>query len=175
MCYNIIMDESFIISRLAANRAVFEAMLRGVPEDLLRWRPRADHWCLLEIVCHLYDEEREDFRGRVRCVLEDPAKELPKIDPQGWVSSRKYMEEDYEAKLDAFLREREASIHWLEGLRAPKWENVYEHPKVGPMSARFLLANWLAHDYLHIRQITKVKYLYVQQESGEKVDYAGAW
>ena len=30
------------------------------------------------------------------------------------------------------------------------------HPKAGPLSARLLLANWLAHDQLHVRQMLRV-------------------
>ena len=35
------------------------------------------------------------------------------------------------------------------------------------------LVNWVAHDYLHVRQILKNKYAWMQDVSGEKLDYAG--
>jgi len=43
------------------------------------------------------------------------------------------------------------------------------------MSAKFILANWLAHDYLHIRQITRLKYDYLQDIPNENLSYAGNW
>jgi hypothetical protein len=43
------------------------------------------------------------------------------------------------------------------------------------MSAGMLLANWLAHDYLHFRQITKLKYDYIKYRTGEDLAYAGTW
>ena len=77
--------------------------------------------------------------------------------------------------LERFLNEREESIQWLETLTNPPWDNAHLHPKLGPMSASLFLNNWLAHDYLHIRQITKLKYDRLKAISGENLDYAGNW
>ena len=54
------MDPAFVIAQLRAHRSAFDSLLREVPPELRLWRPDPAHWCLLEIVCHLYDEERED-------------------------------------------------------------------------------------------------------------------
>jgi hypothetical protein len=43
------------------------------------------------------------------------------------------------------------------------------------MTARSFLTNWLAHDYLHLRQILRIKHHYLKTESGESLSYAGAW
>jgi hypothetical protein len=73
------------------------------------------------------------------------------------------------------LAEREQSVKWLQSLTNPKWDNVHEHSKFGKMTAKMFLSNWLAHDYLHIRQITKLKYDYLKQLTNEDLDYAGNW
>jgi len=77
-------------------------MLFGLTKEMYLWKPAPEKWCLLEIVCHLYDEEREDFRARTRHVLETPTDTLPPIDPQGWVGSRKYIHQDYPEVLNKF-------------------------------------------------------------------------
>ena len=79
------METSTIFSHLQANQTTFDSLLRDTPASLQLWRPHPEHWCLLEIVCHLYDEEREDFRARLRSVLEDPSRALPLSDPEAWV------------------------------------------------------------------------------------------
>ena len=79
------MNHTKIIQELSRNRNVFESLLSGIEEEEYLWRPMHEKWCLLEIVCHLYDEEREDFRRRTRLVLENPTEPLPPIDPVGWV------------------------------------------------------------------------------------------
>lgn len=169
------MDTTWIISQLAANRATFEAMLRGTPSELRSWKPAPEHWSILEVVCHLRDEEAEDFRSRVDAVLHRPEAPLPPIDPQGWVLGRRYLEQDFDAALEAFITQRDRSIGWLRSLREPAWDNAHQHPKFGPMSARMLLANWLAHDYLHMRQITRRKHEFLRAHGGVPLEYAGPW
>ena len=63
------MNLPYITTALGQNKAVFENLLSGIDEQTYLWKPSANKWCLLEIVCHLYDEEREDFRARVKHVL----------------------------------------------------------------------------------------------------------
>ncbi len=169
------MNEQQIIAEIARNRYVFEWLLVSLDESLFRWKPAPDQWCLLEVVCHLYDEEREDFRARVKHCLENPELPLSPIDPVGWVTSRKYVEQDFDAKLSAFLSEREESIKWLRSLKNPPWENTHDHPKLGKMSANKFLSNWLAHDHIHIRQINRIKREYLDQTTEDSLDYAGDW
>ncbi len=169
------MDEAKITRGLSDNKHVFKELLLGIPEEMYLWKPNPEKWCLLEIVCHLYDEERDDFRARTKHILETPAKPLPPIDPEGWVTSRNYLQQNYAEKLNGFLYEREQSVHWLHTLSNPNWGNVYDHAIFGKITAKMFLANWLAHDYLHFRQITKLKYDYLKQLSNEDLDYAGEW
>lgn len=169
------MQHTTIIQALSKNGAVFQSMLTGLSSQEYLWKPQPEKWCLLEIVCHLYDEEREDFRARIRHVLETPAEPLPPIDPPGWVQERAYLRQDFADTLDRFVKEREASVAWLQSLSAPNWDSAYMHPKFGPMTASMFLSNWLAHDYLHMRQILQIKFGYLQQLSNESLKYAGEW
>ncbi|MCF8451184.1 MAG: DinB family protein [Taibaiella sp.] len=160
---------------LSHNKEVFRSLLHGVEKEQYLWRPSPEKWCLLEVVCHLYDEECEDFRARVQHVLLTPEDPMPPIDPQGWVVSRKYMEKDFDNELHGFLVERGRSVNFLTGLIAPMWYNTHIHPQLGSVTASMFLSNWLAHDYLHIRQINELKYLYFQQKTEEPLTYAGSW
>jgi len=169
------MNERQIIKELIRNRQVFEALLSGTTDEALMWKPALNKWSLLEIVCHLFDEEREDFRARVKHCLETPTLPLHPIDPVGWVTSRNYIEQDFDDKLASFLREREVSIAWLTSLQNPSWENSHDDPKLGKMSASKFLSNWLAHDHIHIRQINRVKYEYLNEFTEESLNYAGDW
>ncbi len=169
------MEHSIVISELSRNREVFKELLSGLQEDVYLWKPMPDKWCLLEVVCHLFDEEREDFRARTKHVLETPDEPMPPFDPVALVTERAYLEQDFEAKLNAFLEERTWSVAWLESLEAPKWGNTYDHPKLGPLTAKMFLTNWLAHDHLHIRQITRIKFQHLKELSGEDLNYAGNW
>lgn len=163
------------ISEFSKNKDVFQCLLSDLTAELIYWKQNPGRWCLLEIVSHLYDEEREDFRTRLNMILESPGNPFPGIDPTGWVTDRNYMGNSYEKTLMNFLNERTHSILWLQSLSSPNWENVTIHPLLGPLSAKMMLANWLAHDYLHIRQISKLKFDYLSEMSEENLSYAGNW
>ena len=164
---------SFITNKLDSNRQEFQQTVSGLTKEEYLWKPLPEKWCLLEVVCHLHDEEREDFGARLKHVLTNPEKPLPPANPVAWVTERKYMKQDFDYMLKQFLIERGETIKWLRGLKEPRWDNAYMHPKAGPVTARLLLTNWLAHDYLHFRQILKLKYDFLKTDSGEKLDYAG--
>lgn len=170
------MNHSPLITQLEHNSKIFEGLLQASSPEKIIWRPEEKKWCLLEIACHLYDEEREDFRARLKHTLENPKEKLPSIDPVGWVTSRNYMAKDYATVVRDFLHEREQSVHWLRSLQSPDWKSAHHHHKFGPLSAEMFLANWVAHDYLHIRQILRVKYAYLKQATSEvSLVYAGEW
>jgi hypothetical protein len=164
-----------IINQLDSNYKVFENLLSINSSEEIKWKPSEDKWCLLEIVNHLYDEEREDFRARLGKILNQDSEWDP-IDPEGWVTSRNYMEKDYFQVLKNFLEERKKSIEWLRNLKVDDWNIKVTHPKFGEFAAYPMLCNWLAHDYLHIRQIIRLKYQMLEAglKSGE-LGYAGEW
>lgn len=166
---------TYIIKELDSNRKVFENLLELVPEEMLLWKGNSNRWSLLEIVCHLYDEEKEDFGARVKSVLKHPEKAFSPINPEGWVEERNYLEQDYDEMLFKFLRQRKTSVEYLRSLKKAPWENVHKHPSLGEMSAELFLANWLAHDHLHIRQIIKLKYDFLKDVSEQDLSYAGSW
>jgi hypothetical protein len=169
------MNHNETIKTLLKNRGVFQDLLGGTEKEQYLWRPSPDAWNLLDIICHLHDEEREDFRARLRHTLKTPDLPLPEINPLEWVNERKYAASNFDETLEKFLQERVQSIEWLSELKSPPWKNSYLHPKIGPLSAEMFLANWLAHDYLHIRQITRVKFQYLKENANMDLGYAGEW
>lgn len=164
-----------VISQLDNNKSVFENLLKEIPEKHYLWRPKPEKWCLLEIVCHLLDEEIFDFKARVTHALENPEKQLIPIDPEGWVTRKNYSSKKYEETLQSFLKERDDSVAWLKQLKYVNWNNALYHPELGDLSAELFLRNWLAHDYLHIRQILRYKFEFLKSSSNVSLDYAGNW
>ena len=128
-----------------------------------------------ETLIGLRDEEIEDFRTRVKHVLETPNEPLPGNDPVGWVTERKYIEQEFPKVLNDCIQRRTQSIKWLKSLQSPMRENVNQHPRLGTLSVEHFLVNWLAHDQLHIRQITQLKYHYLKHISNDDLNYAGKW
>jgi hypothetical protein len=147
----------------------------GLEAEQARWKPAPGSWSVLEVVNHLYDEEREDFRVRLDIILHRPTDPVPPIDPPGWVTARRYNERDPAESLENFLAERRASLRWLESLGAPNWEAAVTGP-FGTIRAGDMFSAWVAHDMLHLRQLVELHYLYHRDHAQPYgVDYAGEW
>lgn len=166
-----------MLDRLAGNLEAVRGLASGVSRDAARWRPEPRHWSILEIVNHLADEEVEDFRTRLDLALHAPGRPWPAIDPASWVAARAYADRDFDESVARFTTERTRSLEWLGTLESPDWSLAYEHPHVGRMTAGDLLASWVAHDHLHIRQLNRVHRAYLADviAPGGLLDYAGDW
>jgi hypothetical protein len=169
------MNVSFAVNRLQANAAAIEHLVGAVDDDQAHWQPSPADWSIVEVINHLADEERLDFRLRLDYALHRPAEPVPPIDPVGWVTQRAYNARSLDASLADFLAERRASVAWLAGLADPAWDNAL-HFAWGTLHAGDVLAAWLAHDSLHIRQLAELHRAYVAAIAAPyRVHYAGDW
>jgi hypothetical protein len=170
------MEAAQLAVRLAANAEIFRHLLANVSAEQSRWRPMTEKWSLLEVINHLGDEEREDFRRRLDLTLHHPGEPWPPIDPPRWAIERSYNTRGLAESLERFLDERAQSVEWLRKLEPGEPDAVYPHPIHGPIPASALIAAWLAHDLIHIRQMTRLHYEYLRDGVGsEALEYAGPW
>lgn len=170
------MNVDAMIERQTAQADRILALVAGVSEEQARWKPDPESWSILEVICHLYDEEREDFRVRLEILLRKPSMDMPPIDPQGWVTARRYNERDLTEMLAGFLAERAQSQQWLRTLTAPNWDNGVDTPWGWRVTAGDMAAAWLAHDLLHTRQLVELHWAWLQREVAPyKTEYAGGW
>ncbi len=166
----------YFVTQLMNNAGTIRSLVQNIGDEQARWKPQPASWSILEVINHLYDEEREDFRQRLDYLLHRPSEPFPAIDPQGWVTSRQYNQRDLATSLDNFLQERQQSLIWLQGLTKPNWPELYDRPPLGFVSAGDMLAAWLAHDLLHLRQIIELHWAYLAQQARPiALDYAGGW
>jgi hypothetical protein len=103
--------------------------------------------------------------------------------PQPWGAFRHeelILVESCNQALENFLKERQTSLEWLRSLESPDWE-VESLANFGPedvlgFKAGDVVGSWVAHDFLHIRQMNELLYAYnVQLVSPYSVHYAGGW
>ena len=170
------MNTQPIIERMDRFSSVLPALVSGLSPAEALWRPDEQTWSILEVVCHLADEEAGDFRPRLERTLADPQPEWDGIDPEGWAVARRYREADLAEQTARFVAERQRSVLWLMGLGKVDWQRAYEHPRFGAIRAGDLLAAWAAHDALHLRQIAKRLYELANHDAaGFDSAYAGEW
>jgi hypothetical protein len=169
------MEVSRAIELLKAHAEAIRGLAAGTPPEQASWKPAPESWSILEVVNHLYDEEREDFRQRLDYSLNRPGEAWPPIDPQGWVVQRQYNSRDLEQSLRNLLEERQRSLIWLETLGRPNLEAVQTAP-FGEIRIGDLLAAWVAHDLLHMRQLVELQWAWALKEAAPfDVRYAGEW
>ncbi|MFC2172849.1 DinB family protein [Acidobacteriota bacterium] len=156
------MDHTDLIQQLAANVKTVRNLVSVASAEEIRFKPGPEKWSILEVINHLFDEEKDDFRTRLRLTLEDQGEEWPPIDPDGWAVKRRYNERDFEESHSNFEKERAASLEWLTRLEDPDWEAFREHPLAGKLTAGDLLSAWVAHDFLHIRQLVNIRLAYME-------------
>jgi len=169
------MEIKYAIDKLEKNKDIISTLLHGATESEYTWKQSSKKWNLLEIICHLYDEEIEDFRTRTKNVIETPDLRPPTFDPVSWVKDRRYAEQDFDEKLTNFLLERDKSIRYLKDLKNPSLTQGYDYKEYGYVDGLFFMTNWLAHDYLHIKQIVRLKYDYAAELAQRDISYAGTW
>ena len=171
-----VINSADLIHRLEAYARVIHSLLDRISSPQIHWKPSPNSWSIIEVAAHLLDEEREDFRVRLDILLNGSGADFPLIDPGGWATKRGYAKRDLEETRQAFQRERECSISRLHSLKNPAWENARDRPGGGYLSAGDVLASWVAHDLLHIRQLTRLHWQYIQHSARPySVEYAGEW
>jgi len=162
-------------SKLMQGRDVIVALCSHLEADTWRWRPAAGKWSLLEVVNHLADEEKDDFRKRIDLLLHHPGTAWPGIDPEGWCVERKYNDQDPQESLQRFVEERAASLEWLGQLGNVDWDATYQHQS-GPLRAGDLLLSWMVHDDLHGRQMLRLQHeRALRMATPYSAAYAGSW
>lgn len=171
------MDVDYCLHELKHNALVIETLLASFGAAQARWRPHDMEWSALEVICHLRDEEREDFPFRIRHLLSGVGEKWPPILPAKWVVERNYIDDDLHQALADFLSERARNLSWLAALNNPNWEARYAHEPLEGLLAADLLAAWTVHDLLHIRQLNEIKYKYGEHApfSRRMIAYAGEW
>jgi len=160
---------------LVDSTQMIRAMLAGITPEDARVRPSPESWSILETICHLCDEEQLDFRPRLDSMLHRPGTEWESIDPEGWVTSRRYNEQNFGGVKERFFAERSKSLDWLRGLEQADW-TLRHADSIATMTAGDMFVSWVAHDNLALRQLVELRRARLERISRPfKMDYAGEW
>jgi hypothetical protein len=168
-------DFAALYLELIDSTQMIRALLAGISNDDARIKPSPPSWSILETLCHLYDEERWDFRPRLDAILHRPGSDWEEIDPEGWVISRRYNDQDLGDVKERFFSERSKSLDWLRGLSEADW-TISRDTSFGSITAGDMFSSWVAHDNLSIRQLVELRRARLERISSPyRIDYAGDW
>jgi hypothetical protein len=172
---NKMINTAEIIRQMTNNTEAMCALVQNVSTEQAHWKPNPETWSLIEVMAHVYNEERMDFRMHMKEMLENPPKAWGELH-QGYTPVQSVRQ-----ALEDFILERQASIAWLKSLAEPDWETTTQ-ASFGPanvtisISAGDVFASWVEHDYLHLRQIIELLHAWNEKQSSPfSLEYAGGW
>jgi len=141
---------------LEATPATLRSLLEGLPEARLHFKEDAEAWSPHTVLVHLIHNEQTNWIPRARVILsEDKVRRFPPF--------RQLPEEsEFEVApvgrlLEQFAGLRAESLSTLRSfdLRPEDYDREAEHPALGVVNLRQLLATWVVHDLNHLHQIVK--------------------
>jgi hypothetical protein len=169
------MEFNALYQELQRSTEMIRALLLGVTQEEAQVKPNLESWSMLEVVCHLYDEEREDFREHVDFILNRQNEDWHQIDPQAWVRERNYNDQEFIEIQKKFFAERQKSLDWLLEMSNADWSTMYTS-EYGSTSAGEMFACWVAHDNLHMRQLIELRRVKIENITKPlNLEYAGDW
>jgi len=138
---------------LRAARDHVSIELAALGDEWARWRPAPGEWSANECLGHIIEADRRGFAGRIERILA-----VDGVAEQGWdqiatAAARRDSERTVAAILAEFQAGRDAGIRLVESLGADDLERFAIHDRVGRVTVRELLHEWVFHDRNHVRQL----------------------
>lgn len=134
----------------------FRALLGGMTEAWTAPNEGPDTFSAFDNVGHLIHGEKTDWIPRARIILAQGAnRRFEKYDR--FAQYQESQGKSLADLLDEFTRLRAENLVTLRGWRLADRELALEgeHPELGTVTLRQLLATWVAHDLGHIAQTTR--------------------
>lgn len=142
---------------LARTPGTLAALLGGLPDAWTRADEGSGTWSPHVVVAHLLHAERTNWVPRVRLILDlGRARPLPTFDPAG--QFRGTTDAPLPRLLDDLAEARAESLATVAAweLGEDDLAREGEHPTLGRVPLRQLLAAWVAHDLAHLAQVARV-------------------
>jgi hypothetical protein len=133
------------------------AMLRGLGDEWTRPNEGPETFSAFDVMGHLIDGEETDWIPRARIILAQGADR--RFEPfDRFRHQARNAGRSLSSLLDDFTRLRADNLAVLRSwkLTDRELELVGEHPSLGPVTLRQLLAAWVVHDLGHIAQVARV-------------------
>jgi hypothetical protein len=151
---------------------VLESLLSGLDDEWTTRNEGNDTWSPFDVMGHLIHGERTDWLTRLRIILGDgPDKRFAPFDR--FAQFEESRGKSLADLLEEFAALRAAGLRDLRALELSDadLDRTGIHPKFGTVTARQLLATWVAHDLDHIVQISRVMAHQLHDDVGPWIEF----
>src|SRR5687768_6785110 len=167
---NFDLDRSVAV--LQRTPATLRALLTGLDDAWVRASEGPETFSPFDVVGHIIDGEETDWIPGARIIL---ARD-PRVRFEPYDRFRHYARNagrSLQSLLEEFEQLRGANLELLTSwkLTARELDLPGEHPSLGAVTLRQLLATWVAHDLGHIAQIARVMAKQYRDQVGPWVEY----
>ncbi len=138
--------------RLAGNLAALMGIAGDIPPEAWAMRPHADEWTPVEVVCHLFESERDVQRPRLETILAEDNPFLSEPNPPPGPATRA-CPSDGRIVARGFATERQITLDLLARLEPGDWQRPARHYIFGPTTLLEMAAFTAQHDRLHFVQL----------------------
>jgi hypothetical protein len=149
-----------------------DALLSGLDDSWTMTNEGGETWSAYDVVGHLVHGEHTDWMPRLDIILGDgPDKRFAPFDR--FAQFRDSDGKSLRQLLDEFADARADSVRELRArhLTEADLDRTGIHPKFGTVTARQLLATWVAHDLDHVMQISRVIAYQIGDEVGPWIEF----
>ncbi len=160
------------IEILERTPATLRALLHDVGQEWVSGTEGPDTFSPFDNIGHLIDGEETDWMPRARIILAQGANR--RFEPFDRIRHRaRNAGRTLESLLDEFAKLRAANLRTLRAwdLSEAQLGLSGEHPRLGPVTLRQLLATWVVHDLGHIAQVARVMAKQYRAEVGPWVPF----
>jgi hypothetical protein len=165
-------DLGSALSVLTRTPGTLKALLGGLSDPWVRGNEGPDTFSAFDVVGHLIDGEETDWIPRAKIILARGTD--PRFEPYDrFLHRTRNAGRSLGSLLEEFSRLRTANLALLEtwNLSAADLALPGEHPSLGRVTLRQLLAAWVVHDLGHVAQVARVMAKQYGGEVGPWVDY----
>ena len=148
-------DTTTLIAALENAPGIIIPLIREVPPQYLKRRPRRTKWSAHEHACHLAHVHALFF-DRLEYMLTDPAPVIRPYLPGDQDADDFLLRMDLDACLDRFVLDRERLVARLETLSPTEWTQTAEHGEYRTYSVFIMFRHLALHDFLHAYRIEEL-------------------
>jgi hypothetical protein len=151
---------------------VLETLLSGLPDDWIHCNEGPDTWSPFQVVGHLIVNEETNFLVRAKMILSN---QEPKLLSR--ISMTSHLDRFKSVPLvDQLILLKELRSQNIISLSSfsivdTDFDRIAIHPEIGVVNLTNVLSAWVAHDFIHIGQITRVMAKQYKNEVGPFIKY----
>ncbi len=144
------------IRLLEATPGTVRALLHDLPDTWLNYQEDPEAWSPRTVLVHFIHNEETNWMIRAMVILSDaeqrsfpPFRQLPDLDEYAGLSIHELLDQFATLRAENLVALRDFELQQAD------FDRQGEHPVLGTVDLRQLLATWVVHDLNHLHQIAK--------------------